>query len=234
MSLTNSSIRRCLRPICDTCLPRNFFSLEEANVHLDILASEIAEVVSDIAVFTRVKQHLGEADDSTAPCPHEAFRALGELPTSRDGAPQLASRLYNARDNIREWMKAFANVPFTDANAMEHRLTRIFCFYAWLSVETCRDEDETSMGRFDEQFDYIVDTIEDYLRAHQSPTLYASPGSEKLLSSLPPGFAIGTGLVPCIRLIITKCHDASIRQRCLQFLEIFDPQREPLHGGSMD
>lgn len=186
---------RYFYPICDKRLPESFFSLGEANVHLDALSSAIAEITVEVSVCVDL-----------------------------DEAPKLASRLKEARRHIRKWMDAFANIPVTDDNANEHRLTRIFCFYTWLSVETCQDVVDIPLDDFEDQFYYIMGVIEKYVGAHQGSTLYIDLGSEESLLPVPPGFAIGTGLVSCVCLIAAKCQDLSIRQRCLQMLKTIDPQ----------
>lgn len=188
------SLHRYLYPICDKSLPESFFALEEANVHLDTISSAIAEITFKVSIID-----------------------------SLDEAPQLSSRLEEARRQIRKWMDAFANIPVTDDNANEHRLTRIFCFYTWLSVETCQVVGVV-VDDFEDQFYYIMDVIEEYVGAHRDSTFYFNLSSEELSLPVPPGLTIGTGLVSCICLIAAKCQDLSIRQRCLQVLTTIDPQ----------
>lgn len=217
-------MRRYLFPICDKSLPENFFSLEEANVHLDTLSSEITEITDDVEMFARGNRFSHEDEAAVNPRLYNYFCAFERPPVSLAEAPELALRLETAQRDIRKWMVAFANIPVTDENAMEHRLTRIFCFYTWLSVESCQDRSIASMARFGEQFHYIADLIEECIDALQGSALYMNLGSKEHPSSTLSGFAMGTGLVPCICLIIARCQDLSIRQRCLQLLTVINPR----------
>lgn len=215
-------MRRYLFPICDKSLPENFFSLEEANVHLDTLSSTSTEITDEIEILSRSNQVSHEDFDAVNPRLYNYFCAFERPPVSLNEAPELASRLETAQCDIRKWMVAFANVPVNDENIMEHRLTRIFCFYNWLCIETCQDQSSASADLFVGQFEYIVDLVEEYIDAHQGFPLYWNPKNEEQPSSALSGLAMGTGLVPCICLIVARCQDLSIRQRCLRLLKIIN------------
>lgn len=141
------------------------------------------------------------------------------------GYPLLKSRLENAQSDIRKWLAAFTNIPVTDDNSMEHRLTRIFGFYTWLLVETCQNEDYTTLKHFEEQVCYIVGVMEEYVDAHQGGNLFSSSSSSTIVSQpqVLTGITMGTGLVPCICLIIAKFRHPHIRQRCMRLLRTIEP-----------
>jgi hypothetical protein len=151
------------------------------------------------------------------------FYAFGRPTIDLAQHPSLALRLENARVDIRKWLAAFANIPVTDENAMEHRLTRIFGFYTWLSVETCQNEDYTTLKHFGEQVCYIVGVMEEYVHAYQGDNVQPSSNKHMFQPQVLPGITMGTGLVPCICLIIAKFQHSHIRQRCMRLLRTIGP-----------
>lgn len=206
-------IYRYLYPVCDKQLPEHFFSLEEANIHLDILSSTISEITDDLAALAQDNENAPKDFDGTNARLSNYFCASAIPTVDLDQEPLLALRMGKAQHDVRKWLAAFTNVPVTDETAMEHRLTRIFGFHTWLSIETCQNQDRTTLKRFKEQANYIVGVIEEYVNAYQDV---------KLLSRL-PGITMGTGLVACICLIIAKFQNPCIRQRCLSLLRTIDP-----------
>ena len=140
-----------------------------------------------------------------------------------DQHPPLVLRLKNAQHYIRKWLAAFTNVPVTDENAMEHRLTRIFGFYTWLSVETCHNEDLVSLKHFEEQVCYIVGVMEEYVDAYQGGKSFSSSSKVVSQPQVLTGITMGTGLVPCICLIIVEFQHPHIRQRCMRLLRTIGP-----------
>ena len=151
------------------------------------------------------------------------FCAFGRPTIGLDQHPLLVLRLENAQQDIRKWLAAFTNVPVTDENAMEHRLTRIFGFYTWLSVETCQNEDSVSLKHFEEQVCYIVGVMEEYVDAYQGGDSFSSSSRGVSQPQVLTGITMGTGLVPCICLIIAKFQHPHIRQRCMRLLRTIGP-----------
>jgi len=151
------------------------------------------------------------------------FCAFDRPTINLDHQPSLLLRLENARRDIRKWLAAFTNIPVTDENAMEHRLTRIFGFYTWLSVETCQNEDSTTLKHFEEQVCYIVGVIGEYVYAYHDGGLQPRSSKHALRPQVLPGIAMGTGLVACICLIIAKFQDSHVRQRCMRLLRTIGP-----------
>lgn len=153
------------------------------------------------------------------------FCAFDRPTVSLYGYPLLKSRLENAQSDVRKWLAAFTNIPVTDDNAMEHCLTRIFGFYTWLSVETYQNEDYTTQKHFEEQVCYIVGVMEEYVDAYQGGNSFSSSSSSTIVSQpqVLTGITMGTGLVPCICLIIAKFQHPHIRQRCMRLLRTIGP-----------
>lgn len=139
-----------------------------------------------------------------------------------DKHASLALRVETAQHDVRKWLAAFTNIPVTDENATEHRLTRIFGFYTWLSIETCND-DRTNLKHFEEQVCYIVGIVEEYVDAYQDGNLLSNSNRHMFQSQALPGITMGTGLVPCICLIIARFQHPHIRQRCLRLLRTIGP-----------
>lgn len=140
-------------------------------------------------------------------------------------APNTIWKLDKARRDIRAWMDAFAHIPVTDENEMEHHLTSIFCFYVWFRIETCDYTEDMGVDHFQKQFDHIVNLAESYIRDLRDPSgpVTNVRCGTKNTASLFPGLTMGTGLVSCICLIITRCQDSCIRQRCMQILKTIKP-----------
>lgn len=151
------------------------------------------------------------------------FCAFDRPTVNLDKQPSLASRLETARHEIRKWLAAFTNIPVTDENATEHRLTRVFGFYTWLSVETCQNEDYTTFKYFEEQVCYIVGVMEEYVNAYHDGNLLLGSSKHTFQPRVLTGITMGTGLVPCICLIIAKFRHPHIRQRCLRLLWTIGP-----------
>ncbi|KAM0706407.1 hypothetical protein Q7P35_005733 [Cladosporium inversicolor] len=160
-----------LYPVCDKLPPENFFSLEEANIHLDTLSSSVTEIIDDLDLLARGDGFGPEDSDGTDARMSAYFCAFDRPTVNLDKQPSLASRLETARHEIRKWLAAFTNIPVTDENATEHRLTRVFGFYTWLSVETCQNEDYTTFKYFEEQVCYIVGVMEEYVNAYHDGNL---------------------------------------------------------------
>lgn len=214
---------RYLYPVCDKQLPDNFFSLEEANIHLDSLSSSVTEVTDDIALLARGDGFGSEDLDGMDARMSNYFCAFDRPTISLEQHPLLASRLENAQHDIRKWLTAFTNIPVTDENAMEHRLTRIFGFYTWLSVETCQNEDPTTLKHFEEQVCYIVGVMEEFVDAYRDGNSMSSSSKHVYQPQVLTGITMGTGLVACVCLIIAKFQHPHIRQRCLRLLRTIGP-----------
>ena len=135
----------------------------------------------------------------------------------------MALRLKDARRDIRKWLAAFTNIPVTDENCLEHCLTRIFGFYTWLSIETCEDDDYTTLKQFEEQACYIVSVMEEYVDAYHDGKSILSSTKHIFPPQVLPGITMGTGLVPCICLMAAKFKHPHIRQRCMRLLRAIGP-----------
>lgn len=214
---------RYLYPICDKQLPDNFFSLEEANIHLDTLSSSITEITDDLDLIARGEGNSPEDLVGIDARMSNYFCAFDRPVVDLEQHSSLALRLENARSDTRKWLAAFTNIPVTDENAMEHRLTRIFGFYTWLSVETCQNEDYTTLKQFEEQVCYIVGVMEEYVDAYHDGNLHSSSSKHTSRPQVLPGITMGTGLVPCICLVIAKFQHPHIRQRCMRLLRTIGP-----------
>lgn len=222
--MLTKSCRR-FRLICDRPLPNSFFVLEEANVHLDILSSQITEIEFEIATIARVDRMGSDCNITNSAGSSRSSHAAYTGTEPQEMAADTTWKLDKARQDIRAWMDAFAHIPVTDENEMEHRLTSIFCFYVWFRIETCDYTDEMGVDHFQQQFDYIVSLAESYIcdLKDSSESVTNVPRGTKNTTSLFPGLTMGTGLVTCICLIITKCRDSSLRQRCMQVLQTIGP-----------
>ena len=212
-----------LYPVCDKQLPENFFSLEEANIHIDILSSSVAEITDDLDLLARGDGASLEGADGTDARMSNYFCSFDRPTINLDQQPSLVMRLYNARSDIRKWLTAFTNIPVTDENAMEHRLTRIFGFYTWLSVETCQNEDPTTLKHFEEQVCYIMGVMEEFVDAYRDGNSLSSSSKHVYQPQVLTGITMGTGLVACVCLIIAKFQHPHIRQRCLRLLRTIGP-----------
>lgn len=222
--MLTKSCRR-FRLVCDRPSPNSFFVLEEANVHLDILSSQITEIESEVATSPIIDQVVLECEITDSARFSKSPRAACSGMETLEMAPITISKLDKARRGIRTWMDAFAHIAITDENEMEHRLTSIFCFYVWFRIETCDYTEDMNVHHFHKQFDYIVSLAESYirdLREPSGPVTNVRCGT-KNTASLFRGLTMGTGLVSCICLIITKCQDSCIRQRCMQILQTIKP-----------
>jgi hypothetical protein len=215
---------RYLYPVCDKQLPDNFFLLEEANIHLDTLSSSVTEITDDINLLAKGDAIGPEDSGGTDTGMSNYFCAFDRPTVDLDQHPSLALRLQNARSDIRKWLAAFTNIPVTEENAMEHRLTRIFGFYTWLSVETCQNDDYTTLKQFEEQVCYIVGVIEEYVDAYKDGNSLSRSSKHMFQPQVLPGITMGTGLLPCICLIIAKFQHPHIRQRCMRLLRTIGPR----------
>lgn len=216
-------ICRYLYPVCNKQLPDSFFSLEEANIHLNTLSSSITEVTDDLDLLAKSDGISPENSDGTVARMSNSFCAVDRPTVDLDHHPSLVLRLENARSDIRKWLAAFTHVPVADENAIEHRLTRIFGFYTWLSVETCQSEDYTTLKQFEGQICYIVGVIEEYVDTYEDGSLLSRSSKRTFRSQVLPGITMGTGLVPCICLMIAKFQHPHIRQRCMRLLRTTGP-----------
>ena len=209
--------------MCDKRSPDNFFSLEEANIHLDTLSSSVTEIIDDLDLLAGGDGFGPEDSDGTDARMSTYFCAFDRPTVNLDKQPSLALRLETVRHEICKWLAAFTNIPVTDENAMEHRLTRVFGFYTWLSVETCQNEDHTTLKQFGEQVCYIVGVMEEYVDAYHDSSLQASSSKHMCQPQVLPGITMGTGLVSCICLIIAKFQHPHICQRCMMLLRTIRP-----------
>jgi hypothetical protein len=216
-------IHRYLHPVCDKQLPGNFFSLEEANIHLDTLSSSVTEITDDLDLLARGDGVGLVVSDGTDARMSNYFCAFDRPAINLDQHSSLACRLKTARHDIRNWLAAFTNIPVTDENAMEHRLTRIFGFYTWLIVETCQNEDYRTFKHFEEQVCYILGVMEEYVGAYHDGNLLPDSSKHTFQPQVLPGITMGTGLVPCICLIIAKTQHTYIRRRCMSLLRTIGP-----------
>lgn len=133
------------------------------------------------------------------------------------------------RQDIREWLSAFATVPVNEENRSEHLLVQIYFFCLWYRTETWRDGTETLADRFDEEFSHITDLAEQCIAMHSGTTQYLSPQGEAsnqvaTVFSTPPLFSFGTGFVTALMLIAIKCRISSVRRRCVAVIRAINLQ----------
>lgn len=230
------TLTRYLHPICDEPLPKSFFSLEEANVHLDVLATKVEslrECVVD-AAYSNLPKRLAtdtsgeleyyndDSDDDTemdeaGKVRYCLFRALSRT-SNLTLEPELLEELEATRLALSAWSAAFAAVRSSTENEVEYMLTQLYFFCTWFVACTWQDSTEMLCDRFDQQFAHMADIIERIAQAGLVPLT----GTSKPQTL--PAVSLGSGFVSCLRLIITKCRVLSIRQRCLAVLRTINLQ----------
>lgn len=223
-----------LHPLCDEPLPKSFFSLEEANVHLDVLATKVEslkECIVDAAYLAKrlasdtsdeLEYYNDESDDNTemdvaGQVRYCLLRALART-SNLKLEPELVEEMEATRLDLSAWSAAFAAVRFSTETEVEYMLTQLYLFYTWFVACTWQDSTEMMCDRFDQQFAHMADIVERVAQAGLVPLT----GTSKPQTL--PAMSLGSGFVSCLRLIIIKCRVLSIRQRCLAVLRTINLQ----------
>ncbi|WPH02279.1 Hypothetical protein R9X50_00513500 [Acrodontium crateriforme] len=208
-----------LHPVCSGPVPSSFFTLEEANAHLDALAARIDDIANELTEVAgdalAEDMNLDELDPASCECLCTAASRTTDL----SSYPDLITAMELLRNDMKLWMSAFANIAVTPTNEMEHLLTRIFCFHTWFTIETLRDESETEVDRFHDQFAYILTLIETYCAQSQTDSTFSSFTNPHETNRTPPAFSLGTGLVSCLCLVIAKSRSSTLRNRAIKLLQ---------------
>jgi len=215
-----------LSPVCLEKLPSSFYSLEEAMVHLDALASKAHDMCRSIALLAEklVQRRADYAflDEHSKSCLACAYSRTINL----DSRPDLLMRMQEVKRGLQNWMSALTNVSTTAKEQSAHLLTQIHFFHVWFMVLTWRDEDEMAVDRFDSQFEHILGQAEQYVDLHWSTTT-----PEKLRdpvkmrnASTRQAFTLGTDLVPCLAAIAFKSRTSAIRRRSVNLLRTINLQ----------
>lgn len=197
-------------------MPLAFQNVQSAHIHLDYIATRANLVWREL--LTIGEAYLEENADLCIGLEDEVCDFLlgcisRTVPISHSD-PFLTN--YQAmRQDLRNWLNAWATVAQDENNLADHLLCQIFFFYVWYRVETWRDGTEMLADRFEEQFAHITNLAEKYVKLHQSPTRYISTRSSEKTFTTPPLFSFGTGFVTTLMVIAIKCRTTSIRRRCI-------------------
>lgn len=211
---------RYLQSVCVDRLPLAFQNVQSAGVHLDALATRANLIWRELLTICE-----GYFDDHPTYYEDQDEETQGFLLgcTSRFVAIDLdggfAQKYGDLRQDLRNWLSAWATVPQDDNNWEEHVLCQIYFFYVWYRVETWRDATEMLADRFEQQFCHITSLAEQYLDHRTSSVKYASSNtSSGAAYTTPPLFSFGTALVTTIMVIAIKCRTTSTRRRCIQII----------------
>ena len=228
--LTYHLSRRYLTTICLDKMPSAFMSLQVAQIHLDFLGQRAndtyRQLLTSCETYLENHQELCEGLDEDTSEFHLGFMSR-LLPLESDD--HFFHEHTVLRQDIREWLSAFATVQVNQDNRSDHLLVQVYFFYLWYRTETWRDGTETLADRFDEQFSHITDLAEQYIALHSGTTQYLSPAGETSnqvanVFSTPPLFSFGTGFVTALMLIAIKCRISSIRRRCVAMIRAINLQ----------
>jgi hypothetical protein len=214
-----------LYPVCHETIPTSFHSLEEAMVHLDIIAHASHLLCRDFVILAdqmldEERPEVKEMDEDMRNC--LACAASRTIPIP----PEQELRLANLKRDMDAWMSALAFLPVAEQKQSAHLLTHIHFFYTWFIILTWRDENEMAIDRFDRQFEHILSLTEQYVDMHgdvpsSAPTSSPDgrPGPPVLTRQ---AFTVGTDVVPCITMIGVKSRNSAIRRRCIHLLRLIN------------
>lgn len=196
-------------------IPAAFYNVEEAQVHLDILSSRLhhirGQALRAAEADLRAKGRLNNVDGDYQYCLVQAYSRTVKL----DTAPTVLSDLEDCKRNLVAWMSGLAS--FREAQDRETRLSHLLIkvqfFFTWLMVCTCRDDEETLVDRFEEQFAHVLGLAEQYVQL-----IIESNDIQAGQTNQPECFALGAGLLPCVMSIATKSRTSIIRWRAQRLL----------------
>ncbi|EME39897.1 hypothetical protein DOTSEDRAFT_99043, partial [Dothistroma septosporum NZE10] len=219
-----------LTTICLDKMPSAFSCIQVAQIHLDFLAQRANDVyrilLTSCETYFESHPELCEGlDDDVGEFHLGCMSRLFPL----DSDDEFWHEHNVLRQDLREWLCAFATVQVSQENRSEHLLVQVYFFYVWFRTETWRDGTEIQVDRFGEQFKHITDLAEQYLAMHTDTAQYVSPADEganqvATVSSTPPLFSFGSGFVTAVMLIAIKCRISSIRQRCVAIVRAVNLQ----------
>ncbi|KAF2158594.1 hypothetical protein M409DRAFT_30924 [Zasmidium cellare ATCC 36951] len=208
-----------LQTLCLDRLPLAFQNVQSAHIHLDYVATRANLVWREL--LTICEGYLEDnadlcvgLDDETSDFFLGCISRIVPI-ESDDG---FLTSYQSMRQDLRNWLNAWATVSQDQNNMTDHLLCQIFFFYVWYRVETWRDATEMLADRFEEQFAHITNLAEKYLNLHQTSSQYISSGSSGKTFSTPPLFSFGTGFVTAMMVIAIKCRISSIRRRCIAII----------------
>lgn len=217
-----------LFPVCQERLPSAFYSLDEAMVHLDAIASKTHDFCRDIVCLTdqeiiSKRDDYDSLDDDMRNCLACAASRTIDLQTD----PDLLHRMEQIKHELTGWMTALSSYTVRAEKETQHILTQVHFFYVYFIVSTWRDPSEVFVDRFDDQFHHILTLIEQYVDLHfdgmASPNLQEQPGQYSSATTR-QAFTLGTDLVPCISMIAFKARTSSLRRRCIGLLRSINLQ----------
>ncbi|KAI5362097.1 hypothetical protein Slin15195_G057490 [Septoria linicola] len=208
-----------LFPVCQETIPSAFYSLEEAMVHLDTIATAAHGICRNIVIMadkmiTCDRPELEAMDADMRNCLACAYSRMIPIDEEQE------ARLEKIKTDMNAWMPALAFLPVTQAQESAQLLTQIHFFYTWFTVLSWRDENEMLVDRFDGQFDHILTLAERYVKIHGSFLSPDGTDSRSASSALTrQAFTVGTDLVTCINMIGFKSRNGKVRRRCVRLLQ---------------
>nr|POF26072.1 hypothetical protein CFP56_22220 [Quercus suber] len=195
-------------------IPKDFQTLDDARLHLDVLTSAMYCIRGQLLFFAeeelKASRDVSLLDSEQLKCFVSASSRLVNL----SKRPQLREHLRAFARSLAAWSAALACIP--NDSRHEDRQARLLLeiqfFELWFISSTWLDRTEQMGDRFNDNYTYVLNQIEEYLeRAFQATDYLHAPRADGPMRT----FALNYGvLIPLFGLAL-RCRDTRIRRRAL-------------------
>ncbi|KAF2163089.1 hypothetical protein M409DRAFT_26535 [Zasmidium cellare ATCC 36951] len=199
----------------DPCpTPKVFASLNDAQLHLDVLTSAIycarGELLHLAEEELRTSRDVSTLDGKQLRCLVSASSRLVNLGEN----PRLEQHIRALERSVAAWSSALACIPATSEHP-DHQfrlLLDVQFFELWLTSSTWLDRTETVGDRFDKYYPYMLSRIEEYLKgAFQDSDYLNAPRAGGPLRA----FALSQEILLPLFGIAMRSRDTRTRRRAL-------------------
>lgn len=201
-------------------IPTSFLSLEDAQVHLDVLANAVHRVRGRLLSIATdaAKLQFPNATANDLSCLAEATSRSMDLSEQAE----LVEEMEEVRRQVASYMSAFVAIPMEEPMEPQqtHLKMQMHFTSIWIIVSTWRDEDESSSDRFDVQFRHMISTATRYLQLNTiaSPSDSPIPSTPSISSVKQVPFTLESNIALCLFLVSAKCRKSNLRKQAAKLL----------------